>query len=60
MWLMSDNIYRSSDASYVNHCHNQTWSLAEAQALGVDVGSVLAGLPSTSELVAMGHAMLGF
>jgi len=60
MWLMSDNIYRSSDASYVNHCHNQAWSLAEAQALGVDVGSVLAGLPSTSELVAMGHAMLGF
>ena len=31
MWLLSYNIYRSSDASYANKCHNQTWSLAFLQ-----------------------------
>jgi hypothetical protein len=60
MWLMSNNIYRSTDASYRNNCDKVTWNLTEAQALGVDVGSVLAALPSTDELVAMGHALLQF
>ena len=59
MWLMSDNIWRSSDASYRNVCGNETWSLPQAQALGVDTGSVLALLPSTPELLAMAAARIG-
>jgi hypothetical protein len=59
MWLLSDNIYRSSDASYRNTCHNETWSLPQAQALGVDTGSVLALLPSTAELRSMAAARIG-
>ena len=60
MWLMSSNIYRSADGGYQNRCDKESWSLAQAQALGVDVGSVNTTLPSTDELVALGHAMLDF
>jgi len=60
MWLMSGNIYRSADGSYRNVCNGATWNLSQAQALGVDVGSVATTLPSTDELVAMGHSLLQF
>ena len=60
MWLMSGNIYRSPDGSYRNVCNGNAWNLTQAQALGVDVGSVATTLPSTDELVAMGHALLQF
>jgi hypothetical protein len=59
MWLLSDNIYRSADGGYRNACGGAVWNLTEAQALGVDVGSVTTTLPSTDELVAMGKAILG-
>ena len=60
MWLLSGNVYRNAGAAYVNRCAGSVWNLTQAQALGVDVGSVVAPLPSTDELVAMGHAMLQF
>jgi len=60
MWLMSDNIYRSADGGYANRCDNVQWNLTEAQAMGVDVGSVATTLPTLEELVAMGRAVLEF
>ena len=60
MWLMSDNVYMSPDGGYVNRCNADAWNLTQAQALGVDVGSVVTTLPSTDELVAMGHNLLQF
>jgi hypothetical protein len=60
MWLMSNNIYRSSDGGYVNRCDDVSWNLTSAQQLGVDVGSVATTLPSIDELVAIGHALLEF
>ena len=58
MWLLSDNVYRSADGGYRNACGGAVWNLTQAQALGVDVGSVTTTLPSTDELVAMGMAVL--
>ena len=60
MWLMSNNIYRSTDGGYANRCDNVQWNLTEAQAMGVDVGSVATTLPTLEELVAMGRAVLEF
>lgn len=41
-------------------CQSTTWTLAEAQALGVDLGSITRALPSIDELVAMAHDRLQF
>jgi hypothetical protein len=60
MWLLSGNSYMSQDGGYHNRCNNSDWSLAEAQAKGVDVGSSNATLPTIDELVALGHALLEF
>jgi hypothetical protein len=43
-----------------SRCNQDNWNLTQAQALGVDVGSVATTLPSTDELVAMGHNLLQF
>lgn len=55
MWLLSSNIYMSSDGSYSNTCNHSTWNLTQAQAMGVDIGSVATTLPTTQELVEMGN-----
>jgi hypothetical protein len=57
---MSGNTYMNAAANYSLRCNHSVWSLPQAQALGVDVGSVVRLPPSTEELVAMGHAMLEF
>ena len=60
MWLMSGNTYMSTDGGYQNVCNSTNFNLTEAQALGVDVGSVATTLPTVDALVAMGHALLDF
>jgi hypothetical protein len=60
MWLMSDNVYRSTDGTYVNRCDDQDWNLTQAQRLGVDVGSAVTTLPTVEELTAMAHSLLQF
>jgi hypothetical protein len=39
-------------------CGKTAWTLAEAQALGVDVGSVVVPSPSVASNVAAGRALL--
>ena len=58
--LFSNNRYANPEGNYSFHCGKATWSLAEAQAHGVDVGSVIAPLPSTADIIAAGHALLEF
>ncbi len=60
MWLMSDNTYMSADGGYQNVCNSTNFNLTEAQALGVDIGSIATTLPTVGALVAMGHALLDF
>jgi hypothetical protein len=54
------NRYFSSDGGYVMRCNADAWNFTEAQALGLDLGSTVATLPSLEELVAMGHDVLQF
>jgi hypothetical protein len=58
--LLSSNTYLSGEGSYSLKCGGSTWMLAQAQAAGVDVGSTIGPLPALADLVALGHAMLGF
>ena len=58
--LFSNNVYSSDDGTYSMTCGKATWSLSEAQAHGVDVGSVLVPVPSTDEVVAAARALLQF
>ena len=57
---LTGNTYLSGDGGYEMRCKDETWDLAQAQARGVDVGSSAAMLPTVEELVALGHATLGF
>lgn len=57
---MQGNTYLSSTSDYQMRCRSTTWTLAEAQALGVDVGSQVGPLPTADELVAMAHDRLQF
>ena len=57
---MQRNTYLSPTADYRMHCRDTTWTLAEAQAAGVDVGSTAGALPTVDELVAMAHDRLQF
>ena len=41
-------------------CGSKTWTLPEAQALGVDTGSVLVPVPTTDEIIAAAHNLLQF
>ena len=42
------------------HCGKQSWTLTQAQALGVDVGSVLVPVPSTAAIIAAARDLLLF
>lgn len=58
---LAGNTYLSLDGGYTLHCgSSDSWTLAEAQAVGVDVGSTAGLAPSVEALVALGHAQLGF
>ena len=58
---LSSNTYLSLDGGYTLKCTaNDIWTLAEAQAVGVDVGSSVGLAPSVDALVALGHSQLGF
>ena len=54
------NTYASDDAVYAFPCGKATWNLSQAQAAGVDVGSVLVPVPTTDEVVAAARALLQF
>jgi len=59
--LFSNNVYASDDNAYQMKCGSATWSsLAEAQAVGVDVGSVLVPVPSTADIIAAARDLLQF
>jgi hypothetical protein len=57
---MANNTYLSADAGYSMNCRGMVWNLSQAQALGVDVGSIVGTAPSAEDLVAMGHDRLQF
>lgn len=59
--LFSNNVYASDDNKYLMKCGGTTWaSLAEAQAAGVDVGSVLVPVPSTADIIAAARDLLQY
>jgi hypothetical protein len=49
-----------ANSSYTVYCNGDTWNFTEAQALGIDVGSSTAPLPTLLQLIAMGHDVLQF
>ncbi len=57
---MRDNVYLSTDAGYAMPCNGQKWSLAEAQARGVDLGSSVGNFPTVDDFIKMAHDRLGF
>jgi hypothetical protein len=58
--LLSGNTYLTGDNSYSMKCGGSTWTLAQAQAAGVDVGSTVGPTPALADLVSLGHTMLAF
>ena len=59
--LFSGNVYASDDNAWSMKCGSVTWtSLAEAQAVGVDVGSVHVPVPATDDILAAARALLQF
>jgi hypothetical protein len=58
--IFSKNTYANPPGVYEFKCGKQSWNLTQAQAVGVDVGSVLVPLPSTDDIIAAGRALLEF
>jgi hypothetical protein len=58
--LFSNNVYASDDGVYTMKCGAQTWNLSQAQAHGVDAGSVLIAPPTVDAVVAAARALLHF
>jgi len=59
--LYSGNTYASDDGSYSMKCGSTTWaSLAQAQAAGVDAGSVLVPVPATAAIISAARDLLQF
>ena len=58
--LFSSNTYASVDNTYSMTCGDKTWSLSEAQALGVDTGSSLVPVPTTAQIISAAHTLLQF
>ena len=60
--LFSNNVYSNPDMGYAFPCgkNKTSLSLAEAQAVGVDVGSTVVPLFSNEEIIAAGHQLLMF
>ena len=58
--IFSQNKYANPPGVYEFRCGKSSWNLTAAQAMGVDVGSVLIPLPSTADIVAAGRALLEF
>ncbi len=60
--IFSGNTYANPGAEYGFPCgkNGTRLTLAEAQAVGQDVGSTVTTPPSTEEILAAGHALLQF
>lgn len=58
--IFSKNKYANPVNTYEFRCGKATWNLSEAQAMSVDVGSVLIPLPSTDDIIQAGHDLLQF
>lgn len=58
--LLSSNTFATGDGQYALNCGGSTWTLAQAQAAGVDTGSVMAPVPTNAQLADMAHALLDF
>ena len=56
--LLANNTLYSADAGYALACGGQTWGLAQAQAHGLDVGTVLLATPSTADVLALVNAFV--
>lgn len=56
--LFSGNTWATDAGTWEMACGKTKWTLAEAQALGVDVGSSVVPMPSTAEIIAAGRALL--
>lgn len=56
--LFSNNKWAADTGNWTMACDKTEWTLAEAQALGVDVGSVVIAVPTTAEIIAAGRALL--
>ena len=57
---LKSNRYMSTTAAYRMQCKDVTWTLEQAQAAGVDMGSTVETLPTVAQLVQMGHDVLQF
>ena len=58
--LFSNNVYAADDGLYSMKCGSATWNLTQAQARGVDTGSVLAPPPDVDAVIAAARALLHF
>lgn len=55
---LAGNTWAADSGNYSLKCGKSSWTLAEAQARGVDVGSVVVPSPSTADVIAAGRALL--
>jgi len=55
---LANNTWSSETGAYALRCGKTSWTLAAAQALGVDVGSVVVPVPATADVIAAGRALL--
>ena len=55
---LSDNTWSSDAGNYSLRCGKTAWTLEQAQALGVDVGSTVVPSPATADIIAAGRALL--
>ena len=58
--IFSNNSYANPASGFQFNCGKASWTLAEAQAQGVEVGSRVIPLPSTADIIAAGHSLLEF
>jgi len=58
--LTTNNQFYAPGARITIRCDLDDWSLSEAQAQGIDVGSAVNDTPTIDQIVAWGHAVLGF
>ena len=56
---MSGNTYMNAAANYSLRCNHSVWSLPQAQALGVELGSAAAPEPTPEAIDARARSMLG-
>ena len=55
---LAGNTWSSDAGNYSLKCGKEAWSLADAQARGVDVGSRVVPTPAVADVIAAGRALL--